>query len=94
MVCMTCERLESKPDGYFNGIPYYIKTQTNLENYNYQMQLYAEIFGKPYEIPKPTNPLRPNTPYPSKYFTDRRFEPLKELTADDIYKAMEKLKEK
>lgn len=49
------------------------------------------IFGRPYEMPEPTNPLRPYTPYPSKYFIDRRFDPPKPLTADDIYRAMKEL---
>ena len=80
------------PDGYFNGTPYYIKTPTSREVYSYQMQLYQDLFGKPLELRKPTNPLRPYTPYPSKYYIDRRFDPPRPMTADDIYKAMEELK--
>ena len=48
--------------------------------------------GIRFELQKPTNPLRPFTPYPSKYFIDRRFDPPKPITADDIYRAMGKLK--
>ena len=93
-VCPTCESLGFAPDGYFNGIPYYIKTPTDLEKHNYQLALYAEVFGAPMKMPKPMNPFRGNTPYPSKYFIDRRFEPAREMTADDIYRAMKKLEEK
>lgn len=91
MVCLTCESIEQKPDYYIDGMPAYIKTPTNLEAYNYQMQLYAAVFGEPFQMPKPTNPLRPNTPYPSKYFDDHRFDPPKPLTGEHIKQAMRKI---
>ena len=94
MVCPTCEGFGG-PDAILkDGTPLYLKTVSDYSGLPLRLELCAEIFGKPYKMPKPTNPLHPNTPYPSKYFTDRRFEPPRELTADDIYKAMEELKEK
>lgn len=53
-----------------------------------------EALAKPM-IPAPiyTNPLNPNTPYKSKYFDDHRFDPPKELTGDDIKRAMERMKD-
>ena len=92
MVCMTCERLEA--DGYYYEPK--LKTMFSPEEYAYQLHLYSEALGMPIRLQKPTNPLNPYTPYPSKYFIDRRFEKpeTRDLAADDIYKAMEELKER
>lgn len=92
MTCMTCERLESA--GYYYEPK--LKTMFSPEEYGYQLHLYSEVFGMPFRLQKPTNPINPYTPYPSKYFIDRRFEKAekRDLTADDIYEVMKKLKER
>lgn len=89
MVCMTCERLDDSI-AYFE---FKNNTKFKPEEYLYQLHLYSDIMGMPIRLQEPTNPLNPYTPYPSKYFIDRRFEK-KEMTTEDIYKAMRELEER
>ena len=49
---------------------------------------------RPFPIHKlrPVNPLRPFQPYKSKYFDDHRYDPPREITAEDIIRAYENLR--
>lgn len=58
---------------------------------NVDEKIKAELEKPAFELPKPTNPLNPYTPYKSKYFDDHRFDPPRELTGEDIIRAMERM---
>lgn len=76
-----------------DGMRVYAETKLIDKPCSEQLELYQLLFDckKPFTPAKPTNPLRPYTPYQSKYFIDRRFDQARPITADDIYKAMDKL---
>lgn len=89
--CPVCDGTSPYPDAILkDGTRLYLTTPIKI-NYE-QLWLYEMLLNdKPFNLPRPINPLRPQEPYKSKYFIDRRFDPPRPIEQKDIYEAMQML---